>query len=512
MRSLVGCCGAAAIGLLLCAGPSHGQVASDTIDPPDTAYFTGLIEESPQTLDKFARAPKFRNFLPESVDLSSNFPPPGDQGKQGSCVGWSVGYAARAYYVSAGEGRSLSRRANIPSPAYIYNLTLSRSEVTNCGHGMMISEALDTLKEGGVSLADYPYDERRCSPPPSSVIEAASQFRIRDSQTIARNELDTIKGELAQGNPVVFGMRVTRGFIRHRGARVYERHDADFVGSHAMVLIGYDEGRQAFRLQNSWGRGWGDGGRAWLSYAAFRRDANDAFVMRPEGGAPRPRPTPGPSPEPNPPEVVSLDLQCAKVIVAREGGKRIARGFVGKREDLDRVREKLPDVEIALDVRPWPQCEALLTLDRALAATDRPSIAFSGAASIFARGDTVSFHVSAPNAPVHLHVVYFQADGSVVHLVQSDAQNLRTFARGEKIVFGDGKQGRPAFRVSPPFGPEMALVLASRSPIFPEPRPRQETEREFLTALRGALAWNTDGGQKQREVSAAYVAATTQDK
>lgn len=191
----------------------------------------------------------------------------------------------------------------------------------------------------------------------------------------------------------------------------------------------------------------------------------------------------------------------------------MARGFVGKAEDLERLHQQLAgrNAEIAVDIRPWPQCEALLALDRALAASDRPAVAVIGGASSFARDQTMGLQVSAPSTPSHLHVAYFQADGSVAHLVQSDATNLRTFDSRVKIFFGDGKEGRPTFKVSPPFGPEMVIVIASRAPIFPEPRPNVETERDFLTALRRSLLWKLDATAPDREVSAAYVAVVTKE-
>ena len=64
-------------------------------------------------------------------------------------------------------------------------------------------------------------------------------------------------------------------------------------------------------------------------------------------------------------------------MIVREDGKEIAKGFVAKPEDLARVQERLKDravEEIQVDIRPWPQCEALLTLDRALNAEDRPEV------------------------------------------------------------------------------------------------------------------------------------------
>src|SRR5450756_546557 len=65
----------------------------------------GLILDTEDDLANIPRTPDYRAFLPDRVDLSDQFPTPGDQGEQNSCVGWSVGYAARAYYANKVEGR-----------------------------------------------------------------------------------------------------------------------------------------------------------------------------------------------------------------------------------------------------------------------------------------------------------------------------------------------------------------------------------------------------------------------
>lgn len=38
------------------------------------------------------------------------------------------------------------------------------------------------------------------------------------------------------------------------------------VGGHAYLLVGFSQDRNAFRMINSWGRAWGDSGRAWISF------------------------------------------------------------------------------------------------------------------------------------------------------------------------------------------------------------------------------------------------------
>ena len=82
----------------------------------DGVHFTGG-QPTPQA-DKatIPQAPVFRDFLPQAVDLSRYMPPVGDQGKQGSCVGWATAYAARAYYAEQIEHRDTSKPENVPSP------------------------------------------------------------------------------------------------------------------------------------------------------------------------------------------------------------------------------------------------------------------------------------------------------------------------------------------------------------------------------------------------------------
>jgi hypothetical protein len=42
--------------------------------------------------------------------------------------------------------------------------------------------------------------------------------------------------------------------------------DSGDAGGHAWRVVGYSKVRNSFRMLNSWGRGWGQLGRAWVSY------------------------------------------------------------------------------------------------------------------------------------------------------------------------------------------------------------------------------------------------------
>jgi hypothetical protein len=429
-----------------------------------------------------------------------------------------VGYAVRAYYTRAHEGRNNRRPENIPSPAYIHNsihqeyFSKRLKRKMPCGAGS-IYDALELLKTGALSLREYPYRDGACPEPTASQHAGATKFRIKQWFRVDTSRLDQVKAELAKGHPVVLAAVFPRSFDRHRGAGVYARRRGE-TGSaaddgHAVAIIGYDEKRQAVRIINSWGRGWGDRGYAWVSYEEVRDQR--AYVMRPATKLAPPPPPPEP---PTPPEpLVVSDLECSKVSVAKEGGKTRVTGFVGKAEQVAtlerRFRGKQAEIDVA--VRPWPQCEALLTLDGALGAGDRPAVRILGPQNDLQRGELLRIEVTSPREPAHVHVSYIQADGSVVHLVQADADNLRTVERGRVLEFGGGEDGRPRFVVGPPYGPEMVIALASRSPLFEVPRPQKETEREFLTAIRRALALRAKGEAPAR-IRAAIATLTTAEK
>jgi hypothetical protein len=82
----------------------------------------------------------------------------------------------------------------------------------------------------------------------------------------------------------------------------------------------------------------------------------------------------------------------------------------------------------------------------------------------------------------------------------------------EMKIFGDGKEGRSRFIVSAPFGREMIVVLAARSPLFHEALPNTMTEREYLTTLRSAIIYKPDPSLPDRDVAAAVVPIETREK
>ena len=239
--------------------------------------------------------------IPSQVSLRHFAPSPGDQGAQGSCVGWATAYASRTL-ISAKANNSSSRPQNqskIYSPSYIYN-QLSNGD---CDGGSLISDALELMKVGGVApLSDFPYDHGNCTSLPTAAQRArASEFRIKGYNRLwgsGHNKHIATRRALATGHPVVIGMGVSNAFMRlgagdglYRPSRddIAASDDIDlafetgYLGGHAMAVIGYDDHHQggAFELINSWGRQFGDGGYVWVTYDDFNRFVLDGYEIVP---------------------------------------------------------------------------------------------------------------------------------------------------------------------------------------------------------------------------------------
>lgn len=269
--------------------------------------------------DELARIPAaFTPFsggdLPGKVDLSADFPPPGNQGPQSSCVAWTTAYALRSYQAHVRERGPFMRSdgaldsMRVFSPAYVYNQVNNGRDA-----GIYFADALDLLsRDGAAPLAAMPYSPGDFFTQPDMRARAlAANYRIATWKQVSASELIEIKSQLNAGYPVMFGAMLDQGFEDLRGGAIWRERIGRETGGHAMLLIGYDDSRHAFKLLNSWGRGWGDGGYGWIDYDHFIRVTSEAYVAKdlpqpPQPPAPQPAPPTPQPPSPNPPAPVPV--------------------------------------------------------------------------------------------------------------------------------------------------------------------------------------------------------------
>jgi len=508
-----------------------GPADSGPVDPPDTAYYTGSLPNDPEVERGLPIAEHHRAFLPERVDLSSRMPPVGSQGHLGSCSAWAA-YAARSYYTGALERRDLQQPANLLSPNYVFHLARGGGRVCE---GSSYDDVVKVLRRGALSLADYAYSDACLPPAPPQLVARAHDFRVRGLNRVDISRRDDAKGQLARSAPVLISFYASTAFQKFRGAETFTERamprDDKKAGWHAMTLVGYDERRQAFRLINSWGRGWGDHGYAWISYDLLQTHIRGAYTLDigpvtpppvvdvpppPVVQPPPPQPvTPPPAPVPPRPAGQLADLQtlsCAHVNVEARGDQSVLSGYVATDDDLNRVKliaASVPNTVLGnVIVAPWPQCEALQTLQKPLLIADRPTIDIGPNTELHS-GDLLKIQVRSPAQISYLYVSYIQADGSVVHLVQPNGLLPQPTLPRQTLVFGSGEEGKPKFTVGPPFGREMIIAIASRSPLFDHELAPQQTERDYLSELRRALIYKPVPDMPDRELAATITTLKT---
>ena len=225
--------------------------------------------------------------LPAAVDLTPYCPEVRHQGYIFSCVGWATGYGAmsiqRAVMNNCTDKAVITRNAH--SALFLYN----QIKTEDCNKGSRISDALKFLTEKGDCLArQFDFDVNNCAQKPDSqVVRQAGRYAIQDYITLfGLQETDEVKvlrvkRVLARNKPVIVGMNVLRNFYDLKNAVYWhpEIGNATPAGGHAMVVVGYDDHKSAFRLMNSWGKNWGDGGFIWVKYKDFGTFCKYAYVM-----------------------------------------------------------------------------------------------------------------------------------------------------------------------------------------------------------------------------------------
>ncbi len=215
------------------------------------------------------------------VDLRPYCPRPRNQGAISSCVGWSSGYAALSIQHAIrndwkNQTDTITRHAF--SSLFVYN----QIKINECSSGAYISEALKFLAEkGDVRAWDFDRDPSNCTVLPSlDQLNEAAGFKVKDYLTLFGDEsepqvkIDKTKLSLVQNKPVVIGMEIRNNFQRMTSADTYwfpDAGDRQSLGGHAMCVVGFDEGKEAFEIMNSWGPYWGNGGFIWVKYSDYAR-------------------------------------------------------------------------------------------------------------------------------------------------------------------------------------------------------------------------------------------------
>jgi hypothetical protein len=541
---------ALAAGFALAApGPIVTTVwAQNRTDAP--AYSMGFMHSDPALALQWPGATLHRGFLPARIDLSASLPPPGNQKDIGSCTAWATAYGAASYYA-----RLQLKAADIKlSPAFVFN-QVKHDPKEICG-GANLREVINFVAERGAPRADEYPESRFCEPANTAASAAKPIFHATNIRTLAVAQyaddgrrdvkvpfdVDVVRQELANGNPIIIGMRTTEDLLPKLPAgAIYDYHTAADPGyrhgGHAILIIGYDDEMQAFRVMNSWGEDWGDRGFFWISYGSAVSEIEEAYVM--EGEVAPPRPSPAPHLDPPPVQVdpgktpVANANACSALFWVRSTQGVKLLGFVENEGDRAAILKQWPALASKIGVSsgqllppqilvaPWPQCEALLTTETMSAVSDSPTLATLDGKETYSIGQTFGFKLETPNFPAFVYLIYLQADGQAVNLLPRLGPIRQQLPPRTIMRIGETGGPGPHFRAADPPGYEAVIAISARSPIAELEELEQKggryyktgfdgrpgaaaaaEDRRVLSAIRDALLTRPVPGAPPREISA----------
>jgi cathepsin L len=89
--------------------------------------------------------------------------------------------------------------------------------------------------------------------------------------------VEEIKAAMCKYGPITAAVAATPAFIAYSSGTFDEGSNAGV--NHAIMLVGWDDSRNAWLLRNSWGTNWGEGGYMWIEYGTNSVGAYAAWAM-----------------------------------------------------------------------------------------------------------------------------------------------------------------------------------------------------------------------------------------
>lgn len=278
-----------------------------------------------------------------AVDLTHLIPEIYDQGDIGSCTG-NAG-AMVGLHRSRVQNREIA-----PSRLMLYYGARELIGYTDVDAGAYMRDIYKAWNKQGVCPENlWQYDEDRVTTKPSFVAyQEALKTLATSYYRLDNTNLEELKTCLSDGNPFTFGFWVYDSFFGNwkDTMPVPDTAKERFLGGHAVTAVGYDDQRQAFRVKNSWGRNWKDGGHFWMPYAVITNKALAEDFWMLEGI------TPGEAPAPTPGNKTTV-IDLKTVFHDRKGLCRLREAEIveiGKQMGLntDKAKRKRENVEIVM--------------------------------------------------------------------------------------------------------------------------------------------------------------------
>lgn len=214
--------------------------------------------------------------------MIKEYTPISQQGQMGSCAANAGADALEIVLANARQDKT-----NIPQISRKHLYFACRSWDGNEGEdsGTSMRTVMRTLHHVGACPEDaWPYDEDYKQAPSLEATIRASENKIDGYSRIAnvgQERVLDLAAAIDNDFPCIFGTGVGQAFMSLYGNKVQLPPEV-ILGYHALVATGYRvvDGRVQFRIRNSWGEVWGDGGRCWFDQGYMTDDmTSDIWVI-----------------------------------------------------------------------------------------------------------------------------------------------------------------------------------------------------------------------------------------
>ncbi|MBH1936416.1 C1 family peptidase [Streptomyces sp. AV19] len=242
---------------------------------------SGSVESRLEALSPYAKAgaakpKKASKPLPAAVDLSKFAATPGNQGDVNSCVAWAIDYSA--YSILEGVQKI---SGGPQAPMYTYaQIVKGRNDPTAAADHFRIA-----TKQGVDSRKHYkPGDFNYTTQPSKSERRNAANWKLSGYTTLRTGSRiqNDVKSALSKGQPVVIMIPVRNDlyYLTPKEAasyKYYPARDSGYAGNHMVTIIGYNS--KGVRVENSWGKGWGDRGFVNFSWKYLQNQVVEADAV-----------------------------------------------------------------------------------------------------------------------------------------------------------------------------------------------------------------------------------------
>lgn len=208
--------------------------------------------------------------LPREFDWSASgkVTPVRDQGNFGNCWAFAaVGAFESNYLIRNGSAINVSDQSVIDS-------TLFGSEKG----GYPEDAFLVLMTHGGCDESDYGYVGKKTFSPlkkrPHPYHALTFGYAGAPGAIATTNQ---IKSALMAHGPVSTCLKTTKGFHAYKSG-VFGEEGVTGPVTHCVVIVGWSDDKGAWRIKNSWGTGWGEGGFMWLRYGSHLVGTDTTWV------------------------------------------------------------------------------------------------------------------------------------------------------------------------------------------------------------------------------------------